>query len=158
MFVGKSKWLTDTLCFHVATNVVAKSWGYEEIIYNQEYCLKILSVRANQGCSMHYHVNKKETFYVTMGELRVEYIDPKTGKCSYVKLRVGEAITLTPGQAHRFKAGAMGAEFIESSSHDEAADSYRVCASNLGESEWRYGSTEVKNFRKEDNSDNTEEK
>ena len=145
------KWLTRTCIFHSDPKVISKSWGYEKIIENKEYCLKIMSANAKQGCSMHYHINKKETFYVTIGELRVEIIDPNTGKCNHLKLRQGESITICPGQAHRFKGGPVGAEFIESSTFDELTDSYRVCASNLMESEWRYGSTEIKNFRKEDN-------
>ena len=138
---------TRTLEYHKGSTIIEKAWGYEKIIINDPYCLKVLSVNAKQGCSMHYHVRKKETFYVTVGELKVEFIDPDFGKCRYIKLRHGESITIEPGQAHRFTALGLGAEFIEASTHDDPSDSYRVCASNLTESEWRYGSTEVKDFR-----------
>lgn len=143
--------LTRSFLFHVDTRVDSKSWGYEKIIRNDDYCMKVMSIGANQGCSMHYHISKTETFYVTVGEIKVEFVDPDVGRCYSVKLRTGEAVTIFPGQSHRFKAGPLGAEFIEASTHDESRDSYRVCASNLGESEWRYGSTELKEFRKEDN-------
>lgn len=135
--------LTRILDFHKHSKIVKKSWGYEKIIANDSYCLKVLSVNAKQGCSMHYHLQKQETFYVVVGVLKVEFIDPDSGKCSYVTMKQGESITIHQGQAHRFTAVEHGAEFIEASTYDDPKDSYRVCASNLDEPEWRYGSSEA---------------
>ncbi len=137
--------LTRTLDVHKKVDVIEKAWGSEKIVTNTDkYCVKLLSVAAYQGCSMHYHVNKTETFYIIEGELKVEFIDPDTGLCKYTMLNRGDAITILPGQAHRFTALSMCAEFLEASTYDESTDSYRVCASNLGEADWRYGSTLVK--------------
>ena len=51
-------------------NIVSKGWGYELWIENNElYCGKHLHVLPTKWCSVHYHKNKKETFYVINGEL-----------------------------------------------------------------------------------------
>ena len=51
---------------------VPKSWGREVWIENNDdYCCKILTVKKNKRCSIHYHKNKKETFLVNKGCLRI---------------------------------------------------------------------------------------
>ena len=55
---------------------IPKGWGKEIIIENNEmYCGKILVF--NKGCkfSMHYHMNKDETWYVEEGEFNYTFID-----------------------------------------------------------------------------------
>ena len=55
---------------------IKKGWGAELIIENNEmYCGKILVF--NKGCkfSMHYHMNKDETWYVEEGEFKYTFID-----------------------------------------------------------------------------------
>ena len=55
---------------------IPKGWGKEIIIENNElYCGKILVF--NKGCkfSMHYHMNKDETWWVEEGEFNYTFID-----------------------------------------------------------------------------------
>ena len=62
-----------------------KLWGYEQIIVNDElYCGKILTVLpAGFACSIHYHVNKQETFHILRGSLCLDLWDRSPG--SFVK-------------------------------------------------------------------------
>ena len=56
--------------------VVPKGWGEEIIIENNEmYCGKVLVF--NEGCkfSMHYHMNKDETWWVEEGKFKYTFID-----------------------------------------------------------------------------------
>ena len=53
--------------------IVNKLWGYEIWIENNEkYCGKHLHVVPGKKCSVHYHKDKKETFYIINGELLIE--------------------------------------------------------------------------------------
>lgn len=55
-------------------NIVTKGWGYEIWIENNEfYCGKHLHVLPYKKCSVHYHKDKLETFYVINGELELTY-------------------------------------------------------------------------------------
>ena len=56
----RSKKLTNT--------IVEKGWGREIIfVNNEEYCGKILQFNKGKKFSMHYHILKKETWYVSKG-------------------------------------------------------------------------------------------
>jgi len=47
---------------------VKKIWGSEEWLVNNElYCCKILNLKKGYRCSIHYHKDKDETFYVLKG-------------------------------------------------------------------------------------------
>jgi mannose-6-phosphate isomerase-like protein (cupin superfamily) len=57
---------------------IDKSWGYEICRVNnqeQDYCSKIIFIKARCSTSMHYHIQKHETFYVRVGNLRVDTLD-----------------------------------------------------------------------------------
>ncbi|NHJ84688.1 MAG: cupin domain-containing protein [Asgard group archaeon] len=55
---------------------VPKGWGGEKVIVNKpEYCGKILYFIKNKRCSVHYHLKKRETFYLSSGKIRVFYTD-----------------------------------------------------------------------------------
>ena len=105
---------------------VSKGWGEEIIIENNElYCGKILIFK--QGCkfSMHYHMNKDETWWVEYGEFIYRWIDTKTAKVNEDKLQEGDVVTQLPGQPHQLEAISNGRIF-EVSTHHEDSDSYRV--------------------------------
>ena len=55
---------------------VQKVWGSEEWIVNRAYCGKKLILNKGFRCSMHYHKNKDETFYILKGKVLME-IDNK---------------------------------------------------------------------------------
>ena len=120
--------------------VVTKGWGYELWIENNDlYCGKHLHVLPSKWCSVHYHKNKKETFYVIKGELLLEY--SKNLNMEYwtwdnfsshydsriLILREGDSFTLDTMTAHRFTSNlSTPCDFIEFSTHHEDSDSYRI--------------------------------
>ena len=106
--------------------VVPKGWGSELIIENNEmYCGKIL--RFTSGCkfSMHYHMDKDETWYVEEGEFIYRWIDTKTAEVDETALGVGDIVRQLPGQPHQLEALTDGRIF-EVSTHHKDSDSYRV--------------------------------
>ena len=113
-------------------NIVSKGWGYELWIENNElYCGKHLHVLPDKWCSVHYHKNKKETFYVIKGELKLEYSCNLEWSSEHdietIMLKKGDCFTLETLVAHRFTSNtSYPCDFIEFSTHHEDSDSYRV--------------------------------
>lgn len=116
-------------------NIVNKVWGYEIWIENNlNYCGKHLHVIPGKKCSVHYHKNKKETFYIINGELILEYADHidenKWNNLVDVKIKFlekGDSFTIDRNIAHRFYTGSSHAcDFIEISTHHDDSDSYRI--------------------------------
>jgi mannose-6-phosphate isomerase-like protein (cupin superfamily) len=118
--------------------IVNKLWGYEIWIENNDkYCGKHLHIVPGKKCSVHYHKNKKETFYVINGELLIEYSD-HTDLYSWqnmlgiktILLEKGDSFTIEPNTPHRFYTTASyPCDFIEISTHHDDNDSYRLIES-----------------------------
>ena len=105
---------------------VPKGWGEEIIIENNElYCGKILIFDAGCKFSMHYHMDKDETWWVEYGEFIYRWIDTETADIHEVKLEEGDVVRQRPGQPHQLEAISNGRVF-EVSIHHEDTDSYRV--------------------------------
>ena len=50
---------------------IIKPWGSETILeQNDHYVVKKLFMKAGYKCSLQYHENKKETFYLLNGEMK----------------------------------------------------------------------------------------
>ena len=117
--------------------IVTKKWGYEIWIENNPlYCGKHLHVLPHKYCSVHYHKNKKETFYVIRGELLLQYstnlnLDHWNNREYHtVLIQEGESFTIDTLVAHRFTSGLSTAcDFIEISTHHDDQDSYRIIES-----------------------------
>ena len=97
---------------------VKKEWGKEIWITNREYCGKKLILNKGFRCSMHFHKNKDETFYILTGKVLIEIGMEKN------ILLPSNSILIKPGQKHRF-TGLEDSEIIEFSTHHEDSDSYR---------------------------------
>ncbi len=97
---------------------VEKVWGNEEWIVNRDYCGKILNLNKGFRCSLHYHKNKDETFYVLEGKVLMEI----AGKNKI--MHPGDVQLVEPGQKHRF-TGLIDSKILEFSTHHEDEDSYR---------------------------------
>ena len=105
---------------------VSKGWGEEVIIENNElYCGKILIFKEGCKFSIHYHMNKDETWWVEYGEFIYRWIDTETAEMNEVKLEEGDVVRQRPGQPHQLEAISNGRIF-EVSTHHEDSDSYRV--------------------------------
>jgi len=100
---------------------VDKDWGYEEWIINNElYCFKKLFIKKNYCCSIHWHKNKDETFYIEDGNIKLEIF----GKDPII-LQKNSIYRLHPNTLHRF-TGIEDTMMYEVSTHHEDLDSYRV--------------------------------
>jgi len=97
---------------------VKKEWGKEIWIVNRDYCGKKLILNKGFRCSMHYHKNKDETFYILRGKVLME-----TGNKKQIIIP-GHSILITPNTKHRF-TGLEDSEIIEFSTHHDDSDSYR---------------------------------
>jgi len=105
---------------------VPKGWGEEIVIENNEmYCGKVLVFKKGCRFSMHYHMNKDETWYVEKGKFIYRWIDTEIGKQNEDKLSEGDVVRQRPGQPHQIIALTDGRIF-EVSTHHEDSDSYRV--------------------------------
>lgn len=105
---------------------VPKGWGEELIIENNEmYCGKLLIFK--QGCkfSMHFHMEKDETWYVDSGKFTYRWIDTETAEVHEQLLKKGDVVRQRPGQPHQLEALTDGVVFEVSTQHKDA-DSYRV--------------------------------
>lgn len=106
---------------------VEKVWGGEVIVANNDkYCGKILQLKAGSGFSMHYHLNKHETFYLLKGVIRFRCYDLETAEIKeYVILPESATITIPPGNPHQIFA-VEDTEIMEVSTHHDDYDSYRI--------------------------------
>jgi D-lyxose ketol-isomerase len=93
---------------HESIPRIPKVWGEEHWIVNRQYCGKKLVLRKGFRCSLHFHKQKDEVFYVISGRVLLEHGDG-----------------IAPGVVHRFW-GLEDAEIIEFSTHHEDEDSYRI--------------------------------
>ena len=106
--------------------IVEKGWG-KEIIFanNSEYCGKILCFEKGKKFSMHYHVQKKETWYVSKGKFSLIWIEPSKGIQYTEELTVGDVITNERGEAHQLIALEDSQVFEVSTKHYDE-DSFRI--------------------------------
>ena len=108
---------------------VEKEWGHEIWMANNEsenYCGKILRINKGNTSSMHYHMDKHETFYVTEGILQVALIDTELGKEHKKFVHKGCVLEIDRGQPHQLIAYDGDVEFIEISTFHRDEDSHRL--------------------------------
>ena len=106
---------------------VEKAWGYELWIHNSPvYCGKLLVFNKNAKFSMHYHLLKEETWYVSKGELEYNWIDTTNAERYTQIIKEGDIIHLVQGQPHQLKALTQDATIFEISTQHFDEDSYRV--------------------------------
>ena len=75
--------------------------------------------------SMHYHLKKKETWYVSSGMFLFRYIDTNNADILEEKLCIGSTVTNEIGFPHQIICIEAG-DIFEVSTHHEDCDSYRV--------------------------------
>jgi mannose-6-phosphate isomerase-like protein (cupin superfamily) len=101
--------------------IVEKSWGRELWVHNSPmYCGKVLEVQPGKECSLHYHAQKHETFYVLEGIVLLwlgQYVQepyweetPGGMVCCPPKVRgewhlveKGSVVEIQPYMVHRFR-------------------------------------------------------
>ena len=108
-------------------DIYEKAWGYELWIVNdEEYCGKLLVFEKGKKFSMHYHLIKKESWYVAEGEFEYGWINTETASHESTVLRQGDVVDLERGQPHQLRALTQGATIFEVSTKHFEEDSYRV--------------------------------
>jgi quercetin dioxygenase-like cupin family protein len=118
--------MKKTFDFLEPSKIVPKGWGHEHhIVNNYDYCLKLLIFEKGKKFSMHYHINKTETWYVNKGHFNLYLIDTNTSQIQKYDFKKGDILTLYPGQPHQLEA-LTDSEIIEVSTYDESYDNYRV--------------------------------
>jgi mannose-6-phosphate isomerase-like protein (cupin superfamily) len=106
--------------------IVQKGWGHEVIfVNNDQYCGKILHFKAGAKFSMHFHLKKKETWYVSSGKFLFKYINTQNADVIETPLDVGDSITNEIGEPHQIFCIEEGDIFEVSTTHSDS-DSYRV--------------------------------
>ena len=111
------------------TEIKKKVWGVEEILQNNEYCLKIMRISPDHQVSMHWHSEKTETFVLISGRLIIETLTQE-GDTRVIELTNQlQSFTLCKNVPHSFYCpkGQIGETvFIEASTKDKENDSYRI--------------------------------
>ena len=97
--------LTGVDRFAAAPRRVEKPWGYELIwALTDEYCGKLLFVRAGQSLSLQFHREKDETWYFQSGRAKLELGEPGEGTLTEEIVSAGASFRLPPGTVHRITA------------------------------------------------------
>ncbi|RLC18199.1 MAG: hypothetical protein DRI24_03650 [Deltaproteobacteria bacterium] len=109
---------------------IEKKWGTEQIIHNEDHCVKIMAIKPNCKVSYHWHSKKAETFILISGQLVVEVqLQDATKEIIYLTEQF-QSITLMPNVPHTFYTpNEKSAIFIEASTHDDTDDSFRITSS-----------------------------
>jgi mannose-6-phosphate isomerase-like protein (cupin superfamily) len=110
--------------------IVPKGWGKEIIfVNNNEYCGKILCFDKYKKFSMHYHLKKKETWYIIKGRFILVWIEPQNGITYSEYLNVGDIVTNERGEPHQLIA-LEDSELFEVSTQHYDEDSFRMWKGN----------------------------
>ena len=84
---------------------VEKPWGWELIwALTDQYCGKILFVRAGESLSLQFHNVKDESWYVLEGRARLELGQAGESSLAEEVIAAGEAFRFRPGTVHRVSA------------------------------------------------------
>ena len=108
------------------SGIVEKGWGFENIFStNDKYCGKLLTFKQGYKCSMHFHYEKDETWYVFDGKFLVEWINTDDSSIHSKELNAGDTWRNNPLSPHRLICIESGT-IIEVSTPDSIEDNYRV--------------------------------
>lgn len=108
------------------SEVVKKGWG-EEIVFvnNDKYCGKILRFNKGAKFSMHFHLEKQETWYVASGKFLLKFVDLTNADMCEESLNPGDTVTNMVGEPHQIVCIEAG-DIFEVSTHHEDCDSFRI--------------------------------
>ena len=105
---------------------IEKGWGNELIwATNDKYCGKLLKFNTGAKFSMHFHVEKDETWLVLDGKFIVRAIDTTNASISETELKAGDIWRNAPLFPHQLICIETGT-IIEVSTPDSVEDNYRV--------------------------------
>jgi mannose-6-phosphate isomerase-like protein (cupin superfamily) len=91
--------------FAIEPTKVDKPWGYELIwALTDDYCGKILFVKAGESLSLQFHREKDESWLVHSGRTELEMGKPGDKTPNREVVGPGAAFRIRPGTVHRIKA------------------------------------------------------
>jgi mannose-6-phosphate isomerase len=103
-----------------------KGWGEEIwLANNDKYCGKILKINKGAKFSLHYHLQKIETFHIFKGKIWFRFMDLKRADIVSQTVVEGKCIDIPIGLPHQIEA-LEDSIIIEVSTHHEDSDSYRI--------------------------------
>ena len=121
---------TGEITKKLPVEIVLKGWGKEIIfVNNDEYCGKLLCFEKGKKFSMHYHIKKKETWYVSKGSFILIWVETGSGTTHTEYLKLGDVITNERGEPHKLIA-LEDAEVFEVSTKHYDDDSFRMWKGN----------------------------
>lgn len=117
-----------------------KGWGTEAWLLNDEennLCTKIMTVNFKKTCSLHFHRNKNEIFWVAFGSIRFEWIGNDVDPSDFgmvpeqdlqtLDLYKGDSVFIPAGLPHRFLGIFEPVSIlVECSTFHKESDSYRI--------------------------------
>lgn len=86
--------------------------------------VKVLYIAKDKKVSLHFHIKKREIFFLIKGSLEVVLISD--GIKETFPLNEGDTLFIAPGMIHQMKGLEEENILLEVSSKDMASDSYRV--------------------------------
>ena len=121
---------------------VVKLWGCEVWYANEpEYCMKMLVLHPGFSSSLHYHLEKKETFIIKKGWCMFQqnalnmstWTEPE-------KMELGNFVVIYPKRPHRFflPSGNKSCVIYEVSTHHDDRDVVRLVESHKMEERCLY--------------------
>jgi mannose-6-phosphate isomerase-like protein (cupin superfamily) len=122
--INKKK--NGTFILTLVPRIVEKGWGYELIFHSDDdYCGKILHFNKGGEFSMHYHVDKRESWHLVKGKMMFKFIDPQTAEIKETLFKQGQTMIINRGMVHQLLA-LEESDVFEVSTPDNPEDSYRV--------------------------------
>jgi len=106
------------------TDVRQKYWGRIETILSDDVAAKRIFVEKGGQSSLEYHVEKRESYYIHSGLLKVGLRIGRAENYSIV-MTAGDSYDVRPGVMH-MRMGLEDTVIIEVSTRDNDADSYLV--------------------------------
>ncbi|HMJ01139.1 MAG TPA: cupin domain-containing protein [Gaiellaceae bacterium] len=91
--------------FVVEPTTIDKPWGHELIwALTDDYCGKLLFVKAGESLSLQFHREKDESWLVHSGRAELELGEPGKKALSVEVVAPGAAFRIRPGTVHRVRA------------------------------------------------------
>jgi mannose-6-phosphate isomerase len=91
--------------FGIEPTKVDKPWGYELIwALTDDYCGKILFVKAGESLSLQFHRVKDESWLIHSGRAKIEMGNPGDKTPNTEVVGAGAAFRMKPGTIHRVTA------------------------------------------------------
>lgn len=97
--------LTGLDAFAFEVRRTEKPWGHELVwALSDDYCGKLLFVRAGEQLSLQFHNVKDETIYVQKGKIELEIAAPGHAVRDSEVVGAGASFRIRPGTVHRWRA------------------------------------------------------